>query len=128
MTCNKEIGGNTGFRNYCIGKSIETLSQLEFSDLVVDLNLNDPDGIFWVVSYFIIALIPFIKNDRISDKQLRVVAAIFFIIGLLIIVGIGNPIMPTQFDNQMANMWEHQREGAGLILGAVWIWFSRKIL
>ena len=92
------------------------------------LNLNDPDGIFWVVSYFIIALIPFITNDRISDKQLRVVAAIFFIIGLLIIVGIGNPIMPTQFDNQMANMWEHQREGAGSILGAVWIWFSRKIL
>lgn len=92
------------------------------------LNLNDPDGIFWVVSYFIIALIPFIAKDRISDKQLRIAAAIFFFIGFLIIVGIGNPIMPTQFDDQMANMWEHQREGVGLILGAVWIWFSRKIL
>ena len=34
MTCNKEIGGNTGFREYCLGKSIETLSKLEFSDLV----------------------------------------------------------------------------------------------
>ena len=46
MTCNKEIGGNTGFREYCLGKSIEILSQLEFSDLVVDLNLQDPDKQF----------------------------------------------------------------------------------
>ena len=42
-TCNKEIGGNTGFREYCLGKSIETLSKLEFSDLLVVLSLKDPD-------------------------------------------------------------------------------------
>jgi len=46
MTCNKEIGGNTGFRDYCLGKDIETLSKLEFNDLVADLNLQDPDKQF----------------------------------------------------------------------------------
>ena len=53
-TCNKEIGGNTGFREHCLGKSIETLSKLEFSDLLVVLNLKDPDVqfLFFLVSYF----------------------------------------------------------------------------
>ena len=46
MTCNKEIGGNTGFREYCLGKTIEILSKLEFSDLIVDLNLQDSDKQF----------------------------------------------------------------------------------
>ena len=46
MTCSKEIGGNTGFREYCLGKSIEILSKLEFNDLVVDLDLQDPDKQF----------------------------------------------------------------------------------
>jgi len=46
MTCSKEIGGNTGFREYCLGKSIETLSKLEFNALVVDLDLQDPDKQF----------------------------------------------------------------------------------
>jgi len=46
MTCSKEIGGNTGFREYCLGKSIEILSRLEFNDLIVDLNLQDPDKQF----------------------------------------------------------------------------------
>ena len=46
MTCNKEIGGNTGFREYCLGKSIETLSKLEFSDLVADLNIQDQEKQF----------------------------------------------------------------------------------
>ena len=46
MTCSKEIGGNTGFREYCLGKSIETLSKLEFSDLVADLNIQDQEKQF----------------------------------------------------------------------------------
>lgn len=46
ITCNKEIGGGTGFREYCLGKSIETLSKLEFNDLVDDLNLRDSEEQF----------------------------------------------------------------------------------
>jgi hypothetical protein len=25
------------------------------------------------------------------------------------------------------NMWEYQREGVGLVLGAIWLWFGRKL-
>ena len=45
-TCNKEIGGKTGFREYCIGKTIEILSKLEFNDLVEKLGLQDTEGQF----------------------------------------------------------------------------------
>jgi len=40
-TCNKEIGGNTGFREFCIGKPIKTLSNLEFHDLVDSLEIQN---------------------------------------------------------------------------------------
>ncbi|MBC8285240.1 MAG: hypothetical protein H8E32_15610 [Nitrospinae bacterium] len=46
MTCNKEIGGGTGFREYCLGKHIETLSNLEFNDLVAELDLKDTENQF----------------------------------------------------------------------------------
>lgn len=45
-TCNKEIGGNTGFREFCIGKSIEVLSILEFNDLVEKLGLQEHETQF----------------------------------------------------------------------------------
>ena len=45
-TCNKEIGGNTGFREFCIGKSIEVLSILEFNDLVEKLGLQEQETQF----------------------------------------------------------------------------------
>ena len=28
-TCNKEVGGGTGFREFCIGKSVDVLVKLE---------------------------------------------------------------------------------------------------
>ena len=46
MTCNKEIGGNTGFREYCLGKSVENLSKLEFNDLLLELDLQDTENQF----------------------------------------------------------------------------------
>ena len=36
--------------------------------------------------------------------------------------------MPGQIDNRMVNMPEHQREGVGLILGSIWLWFSRLLI
>jgi hypothetical protein len=42
-------------------------------------------------------------------------------------LGLLNSIMPWQADDRMGNMWEHQREGFGLILGAIWLWFGRKL-
>ncbi|MEK9628409.1 MAG: hypothetical protein VW455_05265 [Nitrospinota bacterium] len=46
MTCNKEIGGGTGYREFCIGKSIDVLSQQEFDDLINNLELPDTESQF----------------------------------------------------------------------------------
>ena len=34
ITCNKEIGGGTGFREYCRGKPAEEILDLEFNELL----------------------------------------------------------------------------------------------
>ncbi len=46
MTCNKEIGGGTGFREFCLGKPVENLSELEFSDLINVFDLPDTESQF----------------------------------------------------------------------------------
>ena len=40
LTCQKAVGGKTGFMVLCRGKHIDKIIQLEFSDLVVDLGLK----------------------------------------------------------------------------------------
>jgi hypothetical protein len=46
MTCQKEVGGGTGFRNYCLGKSVGYLSELEFQDIYDHLELHDTESQF----------------------------------------------------------------------------------
>ncbi len=46
MTCQKEVGGGTGFLNYCLGKSVDILSELEFQDINDDLELHDTESQF----------------------------------------------------------------------------------
>ena len=46
MTCQKEVGGGTGFLDYCLGKSVETLSEIEFQDINDDLKLYDTESQF----------------------------------------------------------------------------------
>jgi len=46
MTCQKEVGGGTGFLDYCLGKSVETLSEIEFQDINDDLKLHDTESQF----------------------------------------------------------------------------------
>ena len=45
-TCNKEIGGGTGFREFCIGKSVDVLVKLEFDKLIDLLDLSDSEKKF----------------------------------------------------------------------------------
>ena len=92
------------------------------------LNINDPDGIYWLVAYFFIALIPFVSQNIISNNTLKVFSIIFLTLGILIGLGGLNSFMSPQIDDQMINMWEHQREGVGIILGSIWIWFSRRLI
>ena len=92
------------------------------------LNINDPDGIYWLMAYFLIALIPFLSKEIISDNKMKVFSGIILIFGILIGTGSFNSIMVSQIDDKMINMFEYQREGAGIILGSIWIWFSRKLI
>jgi hypothetical protein len=46
LTCQKTVGGGTGFTELCRGKYVEEVTQLEFSDLVVDLGLTNSEDQF----------------------------------------------------------------------------------
>ena len=46
ITCQKSVGGGTGFVDLCNGKHIDEVIQLEFSDLVVDLALTGSEEQF----------------------------------------------------------------------------------
>ena len=48
ITCGKDIGGGTGYVEFCRGKSIEELSGYEFFDLVERFGLTDPDMQFFL--------------------------------------------------------------------------------
>lgn len=40
LTCQKPVGGGTGFVEICQGKPVDEVIRMEFSDLVVDLGLT----------------------------------------------------------------------------------------
>ena len=42
-TCDKEVGGGTGFREFCIGKSVDILVELEFDKLIDLLDLAESE-------------------------------------------------------------------------------------
>ena len=46
MTCSKEIDAGSGFREYCIGKPVDTLARLEFDDLINVFELCDTESQF----------------------------------------------------------------------------------
>ena len=46
ITCNKEIGAGSEFREYCIGKPVDILSKLEFDDLINFFQLDDTESQF----------------------------------------------------------------------------------
>lgn len=46
LTCQKPVGGGTGFMELCQGKHVSEVIQFEFSDLVVDLGLTDSEEQF----------------------------------------------------------------------------------
>ena len=46
LTCQKPVGGGTGFKEYCMGKSVDEVVQLEFSDLIAELGLKNTEDQF----------------------------------------------------------------------------------
>ena len=45
-TCGKEVGSGTGFLDFCIGKSVDVLVELEFDKLIDILDLSDSETQF----------------------------------------------------------------------------------
>ena len=91
-------------------------------------NINDSDWFIWIPIYLCIGLLPFSPVELVNNYYLKTVAVLVFILALLLIFGFLNTIMPGQIDNRMVNMSEHKREGVGLILGSIWLWFSRLLI
>jgi hypothetical protein len=46
LTCQKSVGGGIGFVEFCQGKHVSEVIQLEFSDLVVELGLTSSEEQF----------------------------------------------------------------------------------
>jgi len=46
LTCQKAVGGGTGYIELCKGKPISEIAQLDFSDLVAELELKDSEEQF----------------------------------------------------------------------------------
>jgi hypothetical protein len=89
------------------------------------VNLNDADGFVWVPIYIAVAVLPLIQ--KVDQSYLNQFAVVLFVVGALVATGILNNVMPQQVDDRMVNMWEHQREGLGLILASIWLWLGRRL-
>ena len=48
ISCNKEIGGGTGYLEYCKGKSIDEIMRLEFQELLDFLAPESTEGQFFI--------------------------------------------------------------------------------
>ncbi len=48
ITCSKEVGGGTGYLEYCTGKPAQEILADDFNDLVRTLGLEDPDDQFFL--------------------------------------------------------------------------------
>ena len=46
LTCQKPVGGGTGFITLCQGRHVDDVLRMEFSDLVVDLGLSSSEEQF----------------------------------------------------------------------------------
>lgn len=48
ITCSKEVGGGTGYVEYCSGKLVQKILADDFNDLVKILGLEDPEDQFFL--------------------------------------------------------------------------------
>lgn len=46
ITCNKPIGGGTGFQEYCAGRLAEEILEFDFNDLLIQLDLQETEDQF----------------------------------------------------------------------------------
>ena len=86
------------------------------------MNLNDPDWFIWIPAYGIIAILILVTNSKI--RKIKLFAGCFFLVtGLFVFVEVFKDVMVAQPNDQMVGLWEHQREGLGMILAGISIFF-----
>jgi len=72
ITCSKEIGGGTGYMEYCSGKSAQDILALDFNNLTQSLELEDPDDQFFLYlewDALRTALCQYLGNDEEIDRE-----------------------------------------------------------
>lgn len=48
LTCSKTIGGGTGYKEYCAGRKIEEIAQIDFADLLEMFNPEESEDQFFL--------------------------------------------------------------------------------
>jgi hypothetical protein len=79
ITCSKEIGGGTGYMEYCSGKPAVEVLAIEFNDLTRNLGLDDPDDQFFLYlewDALRTALCQYLGNEEEVDRERYQLASI----------------------------------------------------
>ncbi len=72
ITCSKEIGGGTGYMEYCSGKSAQEILTFDFNDLTRILGMQDPDDQFFLYlewDALRTALCQYLGNEEEIDRE-----------------------------------------------------------
>ncbi|MCH8311443.1 MAG: hypothetical protein IID17_00485 [Nitrospinae bacterium] len=72
ITCSKEIGGGTGYMEYCSGKSAQEILTFDFNDLTRILGMQDPDDQFFLYlewDALRTTLCQYLGNDEEIDRE-----------------------------------------------------------
>lgn len=48
ITCSKEIGGGTGYKDYCAGRTIDEISQIDFNGILEKLHPENTEDQFFL--------------------------------------------------------------------------------
>ncbi len=79
ITCSKEIGGGTGYLEYCAGKSAQEILAFDFNDLTLTLGIDDPDDQFFLYlewDALRTALCQYLGNEEEVDRERYQLASI----------------------------------------------------
>jgi hypothetical protein len=72
ITCSKEVGGGTGYLEYCSGKLVQEILTDDFNDLMQTLGLEDPEGQFFLYlewDALRTAMFQYLGSDEEVDRE-----------------------------------------------------------
>jgi NifU-like protein involved in Fe-S cluster formation len=82
ITCGRTVGGNTGLKQFCHGKSIDELLELDYGQLAAELNLDNEDDQFLLYLEYealITALLQYSGSEIALEKDRYKIAAITYL-------------------------------------------------